>query len=288
MKKILCFIFVFLSFYLFLNYILSDTNLLNKILFNNMSLISSKRSNETLKEINNIVISKQNENLIKMLSLEKDNKESLVNLVIPDEPLVYIYNTHDKESYVNPDSSLYNIDCNVKTASYILQDKLLEYNITSIVEERSPTSEVSKNKLDYPYTYSYSRKYLEEAIKKYPSVKIFIDLHRDGVSKEVSTAKINGKNYAKLMFFLGLGHEKSEQNKKLVKELESIIKEKYNGILRDTFIRPNDSYNQDLTPNSFLLEVGGNYNTIEEVYNSLEVLAYVLSSYLGDVSWEQN
>jgi len=283
MKKILCFIFVFLSFYLFLNYILSDTNLLNKILFNNMSLISSKRSNETLKEINNIVISKQNENLIKMLSLEKDNKESLVNLVIPDEPLVYIYNTHDKESYVNPDSSLYNIDCNVKTASYILQDKLLEYNITSIVEERSPTSEVSKNKLDYPYTYSYSRKYLEEAIKRYPSIKIFIDLHRDGVSKEVSTTVINGKSYAKLMFFLGLGHEKSDQNKILVKALESIIEKKYDGILRNTFIRPNDSYNQDLSPNSFLLEVGGNYNTIEEVYNSLDVLAYALYTYLGDV-----
>ena len=283
MKKILCFIFVFLSFYLFLNYILSDTNLLNVILFDNIGLTSSKRSNKTLKEINRIVISKQNENLINMLSLDKESKETLVNLIIPDEPLVYIYNTHDKESYVNPDSSLYNIDCNVKTASYILQDKLLQYNITSIVEERSPTGEVSKNKLDYHYTYSYSRKYLEEAIKNYPSVKIFIDLHRDGVKKEVSTAKINGKSYAKLMFFLGLGHEKSEQNKKLVKDLENIIEKKYDGILRETFIRPNDSYNQDLTPNSFLLEVGGNHNTIEEVYNSLNVLAYALSTYLEEV-----
>jgi len=283
MKKILWFIFVFLSFYVFLNYIFSDTNLLNNILFNDLSIINSKNSNEALKEINNIVIRKQNEKLIKMLTLYENNESIKVNLVIPDEPLIYIYNTHDKESYANPDSSLYNIDCNVKTASYILQDKLLEYNITSIVEERSPTNEVSKNKQDYPYTYSYSRKYLEEAIKRYPSIKIFIDLHRDGVSKEVSTTVINGKNYAKLMFFLGLGHEKSDQNKILVKALESIIEKKYDGILRNTFIRPNDSYNQDLSPNSFLLEVGGNYNTIEEVYNSLDVLAYALYTYLGDV-----
>ena len=280
MKKILCFIFVFLSFYLFFNYILKDTSLLHNILFNDISFISSKKTIKTLKEINNIVISKQNENLIKLLTLKEYDKQSKVNL--ESEPLVYIYNTHDKEYYVNPNSSLYNIDCNVKTASYILQDKLLSFNITSIVEERSPTSEVSKNKQDYPYTYSYSRTYLDEAIKKYPSVKIFIDLHRDGVPKEVSTIEINGTSYAKLMFFLGMGHEKSDQNKKLVKDLENIINDKYPGILRDTFIRPNDDYNQDLTPNSFLLEVGGNYNTIEEVFNTLDVLAYAISTYLGE------
>ena len=286
MKKMLGFIFIFLSFYLFLNYILKDTNLLNIILFNDISLIDSKKSNETLKEINKIVISKQNENLINMFEFKEKNKITAVNLLFPDEPLVYIYNTHDKEGYVNPDSSLYNIDCNVRTASYVLQDKLLEFNITSIVEERSPTSEVSKNKLDYPYTYQYSRTYLKEAIKKYPSVKIFIDLHRDGVPKDVSTVEINGKSYAKLMFFLGLGHEKSDQNKKLVKDLEKIIEEKYPKILRNTFIRPNDDYNQDLTPNSFLLEVGGNHNTIEEVYNTLDVVAYALSTYLGENRWK--
>ena len=281
MKKILVFIFVILSFYLFLNYLTKDTNLIKKILFDKVSLLNSEKNNETLKEINRIVISKQNENLFNLLSIESNKKTTLVDLE-QDSPLVYIYNTHDKEDYVNPDYSIYNINCNVKTASYILQDKLKEYNINSIVEERSPTNEVSKNKLDYKYTYSYSRTYLEEAIKNYPSVKIFIDLHRDGVKKEVSTAVINGTSYAKLMFFLGLGHEKSKDNQKLVNDLENIIKKDYKEILRNTFIRENDSYNQDLSPNSFLIEVGGNYNTIEEVYNSLDILAYAIKTYLEE------
>ncbi|MDD5979900.1 MAG: stage II sporulation protein P [bacterium] len=281
MKKILVFIFVILSFYLFLNYLTKDTNLIKKILFDKVSLLNSEKNNETLKEINRIVISKQNESLFKLLSIESNKKTTLVDLE-QDSPLVYIYNTHDKENYVNPDYSIYNINCNVKTASYILQDKLKEYNINSIVEERSPTNEVSKNKLDYKYTYSYSRTYLEEAIKNYPSVKIFIDLHRDGVKKEVSTAVINGTSYAKLMFFLGLGHENSKDNQKLVNDLENIIKKDYKEILRNTFIRENDSYNQDLSPNSFLIEVGGNYNTIEEVYNSLDVLAYAIKTYLEE------
>lgn len=281
MKKILVFIFVILSFYLFLNYLTKDTNLIKKILFDKVSLLNSEKNNETLKEINRIVISKQNESLFKLLSIESNKKTTLVDLE-QDSPLVYIYNTHDKEDYVNPDYSIYNINCNVKTASYILQDKLKEYNINSIVEERSPTNEVSKNKLDYKYTYSYSRTYLEEAIKNYPSVKIFIDLHRDGVKKEVSTAVINGTSYAKLMFFLGLGHENSKDNQKLVNDLENIIKKDYKEILRNTFIRKNDSYNQDLSPNSFLIEVGGNYNTIEEVYNSLDILAYAIKTYLEE------
>ena len=281
MKKILVFIFVILSFYLFLNYLTKDTNLIKNLLFDKVSLLNSEKNNETLKEINRIVISKQNESLFKLLSIESNKKTTLVDLE-QDSPLVYIYNTHDKENYVNPDYSIYNINCNVKTASYILQDKLKEYNINSIVEERSPTNEVSKNKLDYKYTYSYSRTYLEEAIKNYPSVKIFIDLHRDGVKKEVSTAVINGTSYAKLMFFLGLGHENSKENQKLVNDLENIIKKDYKEILRNTFIRENDSYNQDLSPNSFLIEVGGNYNTIEEVYNSLDVLAYALKTYLEE------
>lgn len=281
MKKILVFIFVILSFYLFLNYLTKDTNLIKNLLFDKVSLLNSEKNNETLKEINRIVISKQNESLFKLLSIESNKKTTLVDLE-QDSPLVYIYNTHDKENYVNPDYSIYNINCNVKTASYILQDKLKEYNINSIVEERSPTNEVSKNKLDYKYTYSYSRTYLEETIKNYPSVKIFIDLHRDGVKKEVSTAVINGKSYAKLMFFLGLGHENSKENQKLVNDLENIIKKDYKEILRNTFIRENDSYNQDLSPNSFLIEVGGNYNTIEEVYNSLDVLAYAIKTYLEE------
>ena len=82
---------------------------------------------------------------------------------------------------------------------------------------------VNKNNEDYPMTYSYSRSYFEEAKKNYPSIKYFIDLHRDGVSKEVSTAAINDKKYAKLMFFLGLDHDDSNKNKQLVKDLESII-----------------------------------------------------------------
>ena len=39
-------------------------------------------------------------------------------------------------------------------------------------------------------------------------------------------------------------------------------------------------YNQDFDPNTILIEVGGQYNYIEEVNNSLKVFANVLYDYL--------
>ena len=73
----------------------------------------------------------------------------------------------------------------------------------------------------------------------------------------------------------------------LVKSLEEIIDKKYEGILRKTFIREDDDYNQDVSPNSFLIEVGGNYNTINEVYNSLKVLSYAIYTFLEGNSWQK-
>ena len=42
----------------------------------------------------------------------------------------------------------------------------------------------------------------------------------------------------------------------------------------------NGIYNQDLSPNTLLIEVGGVDNTIEEVYNTIEALANVLNKYI--------
>ena len=42
----------------------------------------------------------------------------------------------------------------------------------------------------------------------------------------------------------------------------------------------NGKYNQDFNPNTILIEVGGQYNYIEEVNNSLKIVAQVLYDYL--------
>ena len=42
----------------------------------------------------------------------------------------------------------------------------------------------------------------------------------------------------------------------------------------------NGVYNQDLSPKSILIELGGQYNEIEELNNTIKVLAKVILKYI--------
>ena len=57
----------------------------------------------------------------------------------------------------------------------------------------------------------------------------------------------------------------------------------YKGILRNTYFRKEYAYNQDISTKSFIIEVGGQDNTIEEVYNSMVAFSDCLAYYLGDL-----
>ena len=42
-------------------------------------------------------------------------------------------------------------------------------------------------------------------------------------------------------------------------------------------------YNQDLNPNMILLELGSQYSTIDEVLNTLELLAPIIAEYVNEI-----
>jgi len=44
----------------------------------------------------------------------------------------------------------------------------------------------------------------------------------------------------------------------------------------------NGVYNQDFSPDAILIEVGGQYNNISEVNNTLKVLAKILANYIKE------
>jgi stage II sporulation protein P len=128
--------------------------------------------------------------------------------------------------------------------------------------------------------------YLENAKKKNSSLLYFVDLHRDSVSKKISTITINGKSYAKTMFLLGLENANYKENEKIIKKLDNWLDINYPGLSRGIYKKSgkgvNGVYNQDFSKNCILIEVGGSENTTEEVANSIEVIAQMLNYYLGD------
>ena len=157
-KRILYVIFLlggfFLSYLFFYNKVrnsISEEDYLNYLLkvgFNRQidrSYISSSLGLNLVSNINS-------------LDKDKENKETSSS----DEPIVYIYNSHDTEEYLSSYFNVYNIKPDVKIASYYLKEKLEDLGIKTIVENQKIKDILNKNKWVYRYSYQASRIYLEE------------------------------------------------------------------------------------------------------------------------------
>lgn len=249
------------------NYKLNEDKLVY-LTYNYLGKISKK-----VEQVNNEVI----ENTIPIFKNERD-------------PTVYIYNTHQSEKYKYSKVNNYNLDYTVMFGSQILKDYLNEYGINAYVEENLISKVLNENNLVYKDSYVASRILMENAKKSNPTLKYFIDLHRDSSSYERTTCLINDDSYAKVLFVLGLENPNYEKNKKMINVLNNKIIS-YNsclsrGIMEKEGPYSNGVYNQDFDNNTILIEVGGQYNDIKQVDNTLKVLAKVLYEYIMEDSWQ--
>ena len=203
-----------------------------------------------------------------------------------DKPIIYLYNTHQLENYNSDNLDIYGITPNVQMASYVLRELLKKKGIESIVEEANMSKMLEERKWDYSYSYKASGELINSAMNKYSSLKYFIDIHRDSVGKNISTVTIGGKDYAKVLFIIGLDHSNWQVNYNFASKLNNLVNDSYNGlsrgILKKTGMNVNGIYNQDVSPNCILIEVGGVDNTSQEVYNTMEVIADVLDKYIKE------
>lgn len=252
----------------------------------------------TNKELIALIINnhKQNKNnLLKIYITPKSivenyfNIEKLETIEVDkevNEPLVYIYNTHETESYKDEYLEVYNIKPTVKNMSHILKDYLEELKIPTIIETSSITKVLKENNWSYKYSYKASRNIIEPIIKNTDSLKLIIDLHRDSSSLNKTLLEINNKKYAKILFVVGAEHENYEDNYLLAEKLKNLLEKEIPGITRGITKKSgegvNGIYNQDLSPVSVLIELGGQYNEIEELNNTIEILATAISKYVEE------
>lgn len=218
---------------------------------------------------------------------EIPKKEPVVTPQVKD-PIVYIYNTHQSEEYASKNAASYNIKPTVLVASYMLQEKLKKQGIPSVVEESNILELLRINNWNYASSYKITRMLMEQAKKDNPSLVYFIDLHRDSIERDKTTITIGDKTYAKVLFLLGLDHEKYEESKKVISRVNTIISEKYPGLSKGIYEKGgkgvNGIYNQDFSSNCILIEVGGVDNTIEEVSNTIDAITDMLTTYIGEVN----
>lgn len=288
-KLIIIIISIFLIFKLFnikLKFKMND-NLVKTIISDN----TYYSQDNILKKINNphnIINNPSSLLATNFYKVTKVNNETteVQDVIINKEPIIYLYNSHQKEDYSMEYMEDYNVLPNVLMVSYMMKEKLDNMGLYTIVEEADITDYLNKNQMKYYQSYEASRHFLINAIQNYDSIKLYIDIHRDAVTHEISTTNIDELDCAKIMFVVGKEHENYLKNLENMKHLNDLIKKKYpsltRGVLEKEGKNVNGIYNQDLGSNIMLIEVGGNYNNIEEVMNTIDLIVPIIGDYINE------
>lgn len=238
--------------------------------------------NKPVTILDNIFYLKQNKEIKPSGYVENPNIDTSK---IEKEPEVFIYNTHQGETYEGKGLEEYNITPGVMMASYLLQKKLLESNVKSIVMEDNLIDYMNINNMNHAKSYIASRIFLEETIKNNKNLKLIIDIHRDSLPKEKSTVIINNKSCAKILFVIGEEYDTYKNNLDMTNKINEKIKEKYpeltRGIITKGGTGNNGVYNQDLNDKITLMELGADKNTIEEVNNTIDLIGPIIGEYIN-------
>ena len=244
------------------NILLNRTNHHNNIKKSVISIAKEKMNIKPVSLINN--------NYKKLVS-KKTSKTKKLNNKIKD-PIIYIYNTHQSEEYKANDYIEYSITPTVEIVNYILEEIFNKNDFKTVVEERRIKEVLNLNKWNYANSYKASRILIESAKKDNNTLKYFIDVHRDSLKKDKTTININNKSYAKILFIIGMENPNYEDNLIFTTKINNILDEKYNGLSKGILKKQgpgvNGVYNQDFSPNTILIEIGGVDNTVDEVLNT--------------------
>ncbi len=207
-------------------------------------------------------------------SLKKDNSSA--------EPEVLIYHSHTTESYgvFGPD----NLDPtkNVCAVGDELAKTLSNDYGISVIHDKT-----INNATDYNGSYARSRKILEKYLKEYGDFKMIIDIHRDSdPNKNDVTTTINGENLGKFMFVMPTKNPHYNKNMLIVNSLLNTARKNFpqltigNG-LYSAYNYGMDFFNQDMSNNAFLLEVGSVANTLDEAKGTTKYIARAIAEYLN-------
>jgi len=245
-----------------------------KIILHNKEIVdfvlnNSFENKNIFKKIEKITISKN-----QMFSLLKEDYQEVSTSTVIDyrEPIIYLYNSHPTEEYQSSTFGEFSLNPTVIISNYILEDIFNKNGYHSLVEERSVSEVLDQNNWNYASSYKASRLFLEDSIIKYPSLKYFVDIHRDSVTRDLTTITIDNRDYAKILFIVGLENNHYEENLSFTEKIDDKLNEYYPGLSKGIYKKEgpgvNGVYNQDFSPKTILVEVGGYENTTTEVLNT--------------------
>ena len=209
------------------------------------------------------------------------------------EPQVLIVHTHATESYMDEDVGYY-------YESFYPRDTDDNYNMISVgnaIQKQLEKAGIGvahccehHDDPQYYGAYDNCAESINEYLKKYPSIKLVLDIHRDSITTDENekikpTFVYNGKKAAQIMIMCGnenygyYDFPNWEDNMSLAVKLQSTAETKYPGMTRPLYFG-NFMYNMNLGPTSLLIEMGSDANTLNEAVYSGELLGDVIATVL--------
>lgn len=207
---------------------------------------------------------------------------------------VLIMHTHTCESYMDSDQGFYwedfyprTTDCskNISQVGETIAQSLKDAGIGVIHDSTIHDSP--------SYNGAYYRSYdtIENYIKKYPDIKVVLDIHRDSIGTGENNGKIkptftyNGKKAAQIMIMAGYDPDGSQDfpdwnyNLRFALRIQQKAETLYPGITR-----PMDFgefvYNMNVNTGSLLIEIGTDANTLDEAKYTGQLLGNALAQVL--------
>ena len=202
--------------------------------------------------------------------------QGTVDVPLGDGPQILIVHTHGSEAYAMTDGDTYEESDPYRTTD-------CTHNVVRVGEEMATVFRAygfqvihDTTLCDYPSyngAYDRSKAVVEQWLEQYPTIKVVLDVHRDAlvgsggeIYKMVSTEA--GQKVAQVMMVLGTDaggaeHPRWRDNMAFALKLQRNLVKGYASLVRPTVLRKS-RYNQQLSPGSVLVEVGGHGNTLSE------------------------
>ena len=208
------------------------------------------------------------------------------------DPKILIYHTHSTEAYTATASSPYVQTGSFRTADpsksvlavgEALAERLrIQYGFSVIHD--TTDHEPPSLKTAYERSEKTMRRYLE----KYPSLILFIDIHRDASSDEKDYVMVDETPTARLMCVVGQGIKYADKpdfdrNFALAVSLTENLRHIEKRLARDVRVKTG-RYNQHIGQLSLLIEVGHNANTLEQALHAVPSLAESLALTLAETT----
>lgn len=210
-------------------------------------------------------------------------------------PQVLILHTHSTEAFNEGGQNEYTVGIsprseddtkNIVAVGNAVSKELIANGVKSI-------QSTVHNDTDYNNAYSKSLETATQMLKKYPTIKVVLDIHRDSMINEQGEKyrpiiKVGNKNAAQIMFIGGIGTKALpnthwKENLKTIALVQKQIEETTPGLCRPTLLR-DSRYNSQVASGAMLIEIGTCGSTLDEAIYGGQLMAKSLAKVINKLA----